>query len=93
MSLWDIEKCVAAARAEAKERAAIVATLAPEDLCVRCGEAERVYDAAAYERCPAAWRWGHYPSDLDDHCEDCLEAGFEAIRDDLVGFNIPSDSW
>lgn len=40
------------------------------DLCVRCGINEPCCDAAAYSTVRGA-----YPSDLDDHCEDCLEAG------------------
>ena len=40
------------------------------DLCVRCEVNEPCGDAAAYSTVRGA-----YPADLDDHCEDCLDAG------------------
>ena len=48
------------------------------ELCVRCGENEPTHDAAGYEQ-PGS----HNPYDgiLDDHCEDCLEAGQIDLND------------
>jgi hypothetical protein len=59
----------------ASQHAAVQFLLPPSQFpstCVRCGEGEPVGDAQAFEQ-PGS----HYPYDgeLDDHCEDCLEAG------------------
>lgn len=65
---------------------AIRSILPPTDfpeVCVRCGEAPPVEDAAAYEYNPgtttAPWDVVPYPSELDDHCEDCLPEGLEDL--------------
>lgn len=59
-----------------------VALLLPEtefpELCVRCGENEPTHDAAAYTKGQTG---PAYHGILDDHCEDCLEAGAEELAD------------
>lgn len=52
------------------------------ELCVRCGENEPTYDAAAYEQ-PGSH--DPYDGELDDHCEDCLEAAQIDLNDDTAG--------
>lgn len=59
-----------------------VALLLPETdfprTCVRCGVNEPTGDAAAYTKGQTG---PAYHGILDDHCEDCLEAGAEDLAD------------
>ena len=54
--------------------------------CVRCEENDAVEDAAAYEYSTGLSRdpdtTHNYPSDLDDHCEDCLDEGLQQMMEE-----------